>query len=126
MKQLLILAGVLALGFAAGWLLSPGPFRHWYKSSKEIVLVDIVDGKQRIIGRIPKGTLVVADRRLSPHGEIGWWGYVAVLLGTETEARQVLAETSERVTSGTQALIGGPPESFPDEEKAKKGGGGTP
>jgi len=91
MKQLLILAGVLALGFAAGWLLSPGPFRHWYKSSKEIVLVDMVDGKQGIIGRIPKGTLVVADRRLSPHGEIGWWGYVAVLLGTETEARQVLA-----------------------------------
>ena len=34
MKQLLILTGVLALGFAAGWLLSPGPFRHWYKSSK--------------------------------------------------------------------------------------------
>jgi hypothetical protein len=126
MKQLLILAGVLALGFAAGWLLSPGPFRHWYKSSKEIVLVDMVDGKRRIIGRIPKGTLMVADKQLSPHGEVGWWGYFAVLLGTETEARQVLAETSERVTSGTQALTGGPPESFPDDEKAKREGGSTP
>jgi hypothetical protein len=126
MKQLLILAGVLALGFAAGWLLSPGPFRHWYKSSKEIVLVDMVEGKQRIIGRIPKGTLMVADTRLSPHGEVGWWGYFPVLLGTETEARQVLAETSERVTSGTQALTGGPPESFPEDEKAKSEGGGAP
>ncbi len=126
MKQLLTVTGVLVLGFAAGWLFSPGPFRHWYKSSREIALVEMVDGKQRIIGRIPKGTLMVADRRLSPHGEIGWWGYFPVLLGTETEARQVLAETSESVTSGTQALTGGPPESFPDEVKAKSEGGSAP
>jgi hypothetical protein len=121
MRQLPILVGVLMLGLVAGWLLSPGPFRHWYKSSREIVLVDIVGGKQRISGRIPKGTLMVADRRLPAHGEIGWWAYVPVLLGTETEARQVVGETRERVTSGTQALTGGPPESFPDQEKPGTG-----
>jgi len=126
MKQLLILAGVLAVGFAAGWFLSPGAFRHWYKSSKEIVLVDMVDGKPRIIGRIPKGTLMVADRRLPQHGEIGWWGYFPVLLGTETEAREVLADTGERVTLGTQALTGRPPEALPDEQKAKTEAGSTP
>jgi hypothetical protein len=126
MKQSLILAGVLALGFGAGWLLSPGRFRHWYKSSKEIVLVDMVDGKRHIVGRIPRGTLMVADRRLSAHGEVGWWGYFPVLLGTETEARQVLTETSDRVTSGIQALTGGPPESFQDEENGTREGGGTP
>jgi hypothetical protein len=121
MRQLLILVGGLVLGVIAGWLLSPGPFRHWYKSSREIVLVDIAGGKQRIIGRIPTGTLMVAERRLPAHGEVGWWAYVPVLLGTETEARQVVAETAEKVTSGTQALTGGPAESFPDQEKATGG-----
>lgn len=115
MRQWLIAACALATGFIAGWLASPGPFRHWYKSSKVITLVDMLDGRRRVLGRIPSGTLVVADRSLGRHGEVGWWGYVPVLFGTETEARGLLAETSERVTSGTQALTGGPPEAFPEE-----------
>ena len=44
----------------------------------------------------------------------------------EGDVRSLTYKTSEKVTSGTQALTGGPPESFPDEEKVKAETGSTP
>ena len=86
----------LAIGFVAGWSRSPGPFQHWYKAAQDITISDSVNGKESVVCTIPKSTLLVSDMELHAEGRRSWSGLMPVELGTETEARKLLSDTSDK------------------------------
>jgi hypothetical protein len=98
--KLLAIVVALVVGFGAGFCLgcsrSPGPLQHWYKATQDITISDSVNGKEQVVCTIPKSTLLVSDMELRAQGERTWWGMMPVQLGTETEARKLLSDTSDK------------------------------
>jgi hypothetical protein len=86
MKALTLLAVGLIVGFGVGWLLSPGAFRHYYQTTKEITL--LADDGTRL-GRVPSGSVLVSDERLFPTADLGWWGYVPIQFDTRDVALEL-------------------------------------
>ncbi|HEX7150406.1 MAG TPA: hypothetical protein VF618_02885 [Thermoanaerobaculia bacterium] len=77
---LLFLSGA---GAAYLYLAATGKvMRREFRTRSELVLAD---GQGHTVCRLPKGTLLLAERSLSDP-DAGWWGAVPILFGTDNEA----------------------------------------
>jgi hypothetical protein len=97
-------AGLL-LGVAIGWFIAPRPPRqHFFRVEHEVTLLN-VEGAQ--VGLIPPGSFLVSECDSDPRGELGWWGYVPVYFGTQTEAARFVVPSAHGVESVTQITLSG-------------------
>jgi hypothetical protein len=108
-KQVLSYCLLFSLGLAIGYSFSPGPFKYWYKSSKEIYVFH----KDKAVGTIPAGMHLLTDTALTNSADHGFWGYFPVYFGTASEAGLLIVPTTEQVTSVFQMLRGMPFEELP-------------
>ena len=81
----LLLVGLL-IGLGVGWYISPGPFRYYYRTTKEITVLS--DAGLRI-GTVPSGSPLVTDEELLPTADLGWWGYVPIQFDTRDVALEL-------------------------------------
>jgi hypothetical protein len=89
----------LALGFALGWLKRDWREPYFYSTTQDVALQLFPHG---IIGIVPKGTLVEAERRLAQHSDVGSTACLRIGFGsnpTETETLLVLSTTGRRAAT---------------------------
>jgi hypothetical protein len=94
---ILLAVGIgIAAGFALGWWLSPGKYRHFYRTTKEL---EIADDKGVVIGKLPAGTPLVSDSTLFSSSDFGWWGYAPVYFHSMDVAMDLGVRPGADVTS---------------------------
>ena len=85
----IIYAAVALLSFLIGWILSPGPYRRVFVTTRPL---QIGGAHGEVLGQLPTGTTVISKLPLDGSADVEWWGFVAVDVGTMPEARQVVRE----------------------------------
>jgi hypothetical protein len=80
---------LLLLGFATGWVLSPGPFRRLFTTTRPL---QISGAHGERLGLLPTGTTVVSKLPLDESKDVEWWCLVPVDFGAMPDARQVVKE----------------------------------
>jgi hypothetical protein len=83
MMVLLEIAMALLLGLAVGWRLSPGRYRHFYRTTKPI---RVLTKDSRPLCTLPAGTPMLSEIELLPVSDRGWWAYVPIQFDDMQEA----------------------------------------
>lgn len=88
-----VLIGI-AVGFFFGWTSSPGPFQHFYKTTRSI---EILGDGGRAAGWLPAGMILISDEKLERAPDLGWWAYVPVRFDTMWDALDLGVEPQQKV-----------------------------
>ena len=94
MKILFAVTAGIIVGFVLGWLLSPGSFRYFYRTTRDI---ELLDDNGVVVGRLPRGTPVISDYKLSRSVDLGWWAYAPVQFNTMQSAYDLGIQPGSKV-----------------------------
>jgi hypothetical protein len=69
--------------------------------------MQIVDDNGDILCEIPSQVLLLSSQPLHEKGDLGWWCFVPVYLGTESEADELVQKTKRKLESINDIALSG-------------------